>query len=66
MAGKVVDTVKVGNTVLTPDSKGVYTVSNVKADTTIDLTFKTGTEVTFNITSAHEDTAGLHRVQRPG
>ena len=52
VAGKVVDTVKVGNTVLTPDSKGVYTVSNVKADTTIDLTFKTGTEVTFNITSA--------------
>ena len=27
-------------------------MSNVKADTTIDLTFKTGTEVTFNITSA--------------
>ncbi|MGI5934755.1 MAG: S-layer homology domain-containing protein [Lawsonibacter sp.] len=48
----VVDTVKVGNTVLTPDANGVYTVSNVKADTTIALTFKTGTEVTFTVTSA--------------
>ena len=52
VGGYVVDTVKVGNTVLTPDANGVYTVSNVKANASVDLTFKSGTEVTFTVTSA--------------
>ena len=52
VGGYVVDTVKVGNTVLTPDANGVYTVSNVKANASVDLTFKSGTEVTFAVTSA--------------
>ena len=52
VGGYVVDTVKVGNTVLTPDANGVYTVSNVKANASVDLTFKRGTEVTFTVTSA--------------
>ena len=52
VGGYVVDTVKVGNTVLTPDANGVYTVSNVKANASVDLTFKSGTVVTFTVTSA--------------
>ena len=52
VGGYVVDTVKVGNTVLTPDANGVYTVSNVKANASVDLTFESGTEVTFTVTSA--------------
>ena len=56
--GKVVDTVKIGNTVLTPDANGVYTVADVDADVTIDLTFAEAVTVTLDITSARVEING--------
>ena len=50
--GKAVESVKIGSTTLTPDSKGIYTVENVKDDMQIDLAFADAVTVTFDITSA--------------
>ena len=47
VAGKSVASVKVGSETLTPDSNGVYTVSNVKKDIQIDLTFAETVTLTF-------------------
>ena len=42
---------KIGSTTLTPDSKGIYTVDNVKDDMQIDLAFADAVTVPFDITS---------------
>ena len=47
VAGKSVASVKVGSETLTPDSNGIYTVSNVKKDIQIDLTFAETVTLTF-------------------
>ena len=52
VAGKSVASVKVGSETLTPDSNGVYTVSNVKKDIQIDLTFSSVVELTVSNTSS--------------